>query len=840
MQSVSRLNRAFRPDHYQLSVTLERKDRRFHGEVTIDGAVLEGAKDLRLHAKDLDITNVLYDGKETTWSHDDHDELVIHAPSLEPGDHKIVVSFSGVISDPMHGIYPCYYDYNGQKKELLATQFESHYAREAFPCIDEPEAKAKFDVTLITEEGVTVLGNMPVKHQEAEGELLTTTFDTTPRMSTYLIAWVVGELQKKTAQTKSGVEVNLWATPAQPAASLDFGLDIAIRTIDFFDDYFGVPYPLPKSDHVALPDFSSGAMENWGLITYRESALLAEPATTSLADKRYAATVIAHELSHQWFGNLVTMKWWNDLWLNESFANMMEYIAIDALEPTWDVWFDHATTEVISALRRDALDGVQAIQSDVHHPDEISTLFDPSIVYAKGGRLLRMLQAYIGDDAFRAGLSAYFKQHAYENTSADDLWTALGEASGKNVPDLMNTWMTQPGYPVVSVSQNDSEVTISQEQFFIGPHRESKALWPIPLHSTCGEMPETLSEKQVKVTRSHTSPLRFNSSGTSHYITQYDEATRETIMAQFDDIPTLDKLHFLHESTLLIQSGRMSAVSLIPLIEKFKNEENEAVWSMVALAIAELKKFVQTDEASEQKLRQLVGSIASVQYARLKWDPQENEPEEDTKLRSLIIGLMLYSEDTTVTNEAQRRYQVTDLEALDPELRSLILGAVVKQATNSDVIDFLLKTYAATSHVGLKDDITSGLTATKDDGTIARLAALLKDTKLIRPQDFSYWFVGLLRNRYARDYMWQWIRDNWPWVQNAFKGDANFDSFPRYIAGSLYTRKQRDEYIEFFAPFKDDVVLKRNIALGITELDGRIELIERDGDAVRQALLKRQ
>ena len=314
----------------------------------------------------------------------------------------------------MHGLYPCYFTHDGVKKQLFATQFESHHAREVFPCVDEPAAKAEYDLTLVTQTGITVLGNMPVKSEEENGDSRTTTFEKTPRMSSYLLAFVIGELHKKTARTKSGVEVNVWATPAQNENTLDFALDIATRSIDFYDEYFGVKYPLPKSDHVALPDFSSGAMENWGLITYRESCLLADPELTPESSRRFIATVIAHELSHQWFGNLVTMNWWNDLWLNESFANMMEYVAIDALHPEWRMWEDFATNEVTAALRRDSLDGVQSVQADVNHPDEISTLFDPAIVYAKGGRLLVMVRKLIGEEAFRAGLKSYFEKFAYK------------------------------------------------------------------------------------------------------------------------------------------------------------------------------------------------------------------------------------------------------------------------------------------------------------------------------------------------------------------------------------------------------------------------------------------
>ena len=262
MQTVSRLIDHFIPSNYNLSLVLEREQRTFSGTVTIDG--LANGNDIRLHSKGLTIQSATVDGKHATFVHGDDDELTISNGDMQPGEHIVVLGFSGTINDAMHGLYPCYFEHNGEKKELLATQFESHHAREVFPCVDEPEAKATFDLTLTTETGITALSNMPISWQREEDGKLVTCFAQSPRMSSYLLAWVTGELQKKTSQTKSGVEVSIWATPAQPAASLDYAVDEAVHTIEFFDDYFGVPYPLPKSDHVALPDFSSGAMENWG------------------------------------------------------------------------------------------------------------------------------------------------------------------------------------------------------------------------------------------------------------------------------------------------------------------------------------------------------------------------------------------------------------------------------------------------------------------------------------------------------------------------------------------------------------------------------------------------
>jgi len=837
MQTVSKLIETFVPDNYQLSVDLRRVKREFSGIVTIHGTSVDGAQDIRLHSKDLVIESATLDGKEATFTTESNDELAITHPDLTGGAHVLVIAFSGTITDAMHGLYPCYYEHDGIKKELLATQFESHHAREVFPCIDEPAAKATYDVTLTTEKDVIVLGNMPVASQITNDDTLVTTFETSPRMSSYLLAWVVGELHKKTATTNSGVEVNIWATPAQTPESLDFGLDIATRTIDFFDDFFGTPYPLSKSDHVALPDFSSGAMENWGLITYREVALLADPKTSSLTNKRQAATVIAHELSHQWFGNLVTMKWWNDLWLNESFANMMEYIAIDALQPDWEIWLDHASYEVLQALRRDSLDGVQSIRSDVSHPDEIGALFDPSIVYAKGGRLLRMLQTYIGNEAFQKGLKQYFQIHAYQNTEANDLWQCLSDASGQDIGLFMNTWISQSGYPVVHVTQDGDQVTLTQEQFFVGPHGESTKLWPVPLNSTCGEMPAILSEKSVTVTRHHTTPLLFNTGSTAHFITHYSPEILSNILLSLDELSDIDRLQLLHEQTLLAQGGLISTDQLLPLLTRYKDEKVEAVWDIMSVAINELKKFVETDLAAEKKLRTFVGELANTQFEALGFTAKENEPESDTKLRSLIVSLMLYSEREDVTLQAKTLYESHDITALDPELRTTIMASAVRNASDQSIIDTLLEAHQNTSNSELQEDIAAAITSTKDDTTIDRLIELLKDKAVVRPQDFPRWFIWLLRNRYGRTKLWQWARDEWSWIEERYTGDAHFDSIPRYIASSLVTKQQLDEYVSFFEPLKSKPALKRNIEIGISELIGRVDLIERDGVKVRKALL---
>lgn len=831
MLSVSRLITYFQPNSYELSLDIDRPKRTFSGVVIING-VAKNEHELRLHAKDLKIESIHVNQTPVSWQLDTNDELTFAYDSVLDSKCIIAVVFSGTITDQMHGMYPCFFDHDGTRKELIATQFESHHAREVFPCIDEPEAKATFDVTLATEQNVEVLGNMPIKSQTTENNQLVTTFDRTPRMSSYLLAWVVGELHKKSATTKGGVEVNIWATPAQPAESLDFALDIATRTIDFFDEYFGVPYPLPKSDHVALPDFSSGAMENWGLITYRESALLAHPKTTSIAGKRSIATVITHELSHQWFGNLVTMKWWDNLWLNESFANLMEYIAVDALHPEWNIWLDYAGYEPILALRRDAIDGVQAVQVDVHHPDEITTLFDGAIVYAKGGRLLRMLQHYIGTEAFQAGLKEYFKKHAYQNTEGNDLWNELSVASGKDITSFMNTWISQPGYPVVTVHGN----SLSQKQFFIGPHTAAGRTWPLPLNATDPSLPELFETETLQI--EIPTGARLNSGDTAHFITHYSPEYFAAIVGQLEagSLSPIDRLQLLHEQTLLARSGTSSSAGLIPLLQAYSHETTESVWDIIALALGELKKFVETDQQAETKLRALSARIARQQYERLGWQTVAGEAEADTKLRATILGMTLYGEETEVLQQAKTLYEKSVLSDLPADIRDLLISTMVRHFPTPELLDSLIDVYKNSSSVDLKSDIAAGLTSTKDTDTIQKLLGLLTDTSTIRTQDTARWFVYLLRNRYARTATWQWMKDNWQWIETTFGGDKSFDDYPRYSATGLMTREQLQDYRNFFAPMQSLPALSRVIAMGISEIEARVELIERDSETVRNIL----
>ncbi len=835
MQAVSRLLDHFVPSRYQLHLDIEREKRVFHGTIDIEGKLVNTS--IMLHAHELEIESVMVDGKAAAWQLGGNDELLITQDQLAPGNHIVTIGYSGVISDALHGLYPCHFTHDSAKKELLMTQCESHYAREVFPCIDEPAAKATFDVSVTTETGITVLGNMPTKSQVEEDGRLVTTFNTTPRMSTYLFALVMGELQSKKATTKDGVDVAVWATPAQQTSSLDYALDEAVAVIEFFNDYFGVPYPLPKADHVAVPDFSAGAMENWGLITYRESALIVDKQHSSLHARQYVSSVIAHELSHQWFGNLVTMKWWNNLWLNESFASIMEVIAPNALHPSWNAWLDFDTSAAVAALRRDAIGGVQSVQVEVRHPDEIQSIFDGAIVYAKGARLLRMMVSYIGEEAFRKGLKQYFSDHAYDNTDEHDLWKAVASASGKDVDLLMTTWISQPGYPVVTATLEANLLTLSQRQFLVGESVGTDKLWPIPLGATESDIPALLAEPSIQVPFT-ANLLYLNHDNSAHFITHYDDGLLARLLDQLraGKLSTSQRLQLLNEQILLARGSITSPTRLIDTLEAYVNEDQDPVWDVMVMALGELRKYIEQDHDAEAALRQLTGRLATKQFKRLGWDPIKGESENDQKLRSRIIAQMIYSEDRKVIDEAIRRSRALPIEQLDPELRSLLLGADVRYGDNAQLVDDLLHRYKTEVSPDIKEDIRGALASTKAPKTISKLISILTDTSIIRSQDTTFWFIYLLSNRYARKPAWQWLRNQWPWVEKTFGTDKSYDYFPRYAGQLLMTHEQLDEYRAFFAPMRENIALKRVIDIGTADLAGRVKLIESNEQAVCERL----
>lgn len=848
---MKRLFDGFRPENYRLEINPDRDTLQLSGTAVVTGQKTgRPSQRMTFHQHGLKIVEAAitkHDKKgergivpSRISHHKSFDEVRLHTDELlYPGKYTVTMRFKGAVQQSMHGVYASEYQLGDKKQLIVSTQLESHHAREAFPCVDEPEAKATFDLTLLTPKGETVLANTPAATQTEKDGKQVTTFETTPKMSTYLVAFVFGDMQCKQAATKSGTEVRVWGTNAQPAASLDFALDVAKRGLEFFEEYYDVPFPLAKCDHVAIPNFSAGAMENWGLITYRERCLLADPATSPQSAREAVALTICHELSHMWFGDLVTMKWWDDLWLNESFANVMEYMAPDAIFPEWKVWNIFIAQEGLAAIRRDAIAGVQAIKTEVRHPDEISTLFDPSIVYAKGGRLLRMLMLYVGNEDFRKGLKQYFTKHAYSNTTGNDLWDALSKASSKDVAAFMNPWLDRPGFPVVTVDQHGNEVTVTQSHFSLDPAKtDSSRHWPVPLFSNSPGLPSLLETAETKITLTSDAFVRINQGAIGHYIVHYANPKHIDAIAEHistNQLGIAERLMLLSDSSMLARAGIGSFDDTLRLLEHYTSEDQEPVWDIMALIIADCRRFIDVNTALEPPLKTLVRKLIQTQFDRLGWEEKTDEPSQDTKLRATIIGLGVYAGHPAIVEHALQLFEAykTDTQAVPSELRDIVFGAAIRNKAEG-AFEYLLKLDEETQNVDLKQDVLGALTLTKDTAEIDILLQRLTDRDKVRHQDLDHWLVYLLRSRYARRQAWDWLRNKWGWIENTFKDDKSYDYIPRYAASAFNTQELLNEYKAFFEPLQDQPALTRNILMGVEELQTRVAWLERDRQAVEK------
>ncbi len=841
-KTLKHLFNQFQPTNYQLQIKLDKDKLKFSGSVTITGKkVGRPSQRLTFHQRDLKISSakiVKVDKKNSTeipvtriLCHKAYDEVRLHTnQQLYAGNYSITLDFAGQITEAMLGIYPAKYELDGQSQVILATQFESHYAREAFPCIDEPIAKATFDLTLTTNKDDIVLSNTEVKSQLVKERYCTTTFHTTPKMSTYLLAFVTGPMHSAEGKTKDGTLVRTWSSLARDKKELRYSVDEAVRILEFFTDYFGVKYPLPKCDQVALPDFDAGAMENWGLITYREIALLSDPANPSISNEQYISLVIAHELSHQWFGNLVTMKWWDDLWLNESFASIMEHIALDTLHPTWHQWESYNSTDVITTSSRDVYKDIQPVGVKVSDPEIIDTLFDPSIVYAKGGRLLKMLREYIGDEAFRKGLKYYFEKNAYSNTSREDLWSALSKSSKKDISALMTPWIEQSGMPVVKVSSQNNILQLSQKRFVIDDPTNG-TIWPIPLLANHQLSHDLFNKPNQNINLNNTRPLILNINGSGHYFVEYEDEQQQKFLAKAiaqQEVNSETRINLINDSLLLARGGTHSLLVTLNLIAGCGDEDRDSVWALISRTINTASQLTEDNKPTEEAIKRFRQSLASRWHKKLGWDDEQGDSPNTKQLRHTMLAYMLASEDPKIINEALKRFkQAKSITDIDAEIRPTILRGVIRHSPDG-AIDKLLEEYP-TSSSDVQSDITAGLTATKSVKSAKHIIAkALGEKGFVRPQDVMRWMALFLSNKHTREAIWQFMEENWQWFEETLAKSKAFDFLPVYTANVISDKKWQKKYVNFFEPKLTNKTLERNIKIGFADIQARVNWRERD------------
>jgi aminopeptidase N len=688
------------PRHYTLRLQPDLVARTTQGTARIELTALQPVRELVLNALELaiDSATLLDDPAHplalTVIADANKQTLTLALPAeLPAGPHTVAIGYRGKISTQAEGFFVDKYPTPSGEKLMLGTQFEPTDARRVFPCWDEPVYRATYDITLVVPEKLMAVGNMPVVRETpvADG-LKEVTFARTPSMASYLVALYAGEFEAVEGE-QDGVKLRILTTEGKRATAA-YALESTKRILAFYNEYFGVRYPLPKLDQIAVPNaFATfGAMENWGCITYIDTALLYDPATSSQQGRERVFEVIAHEMAHQWFGDLVTMAWWDNLWLNEGFASWMGTKCSDALNPEWQLWL-RANTDKNRAMELDARKTTHPIQQPIANESQAGDAFD-TISYQKGQAFLRMTEAYLGEETFRAGIRRYVAQHKYSNTTTADLWAALGEASGQPVVALAACWTEQPGFPIVLVSQSGSHTTptvkLEQLRFTLNDPQAAPLIWKIPV--TLADTSD-LSASRVALLEDRvmevplpagTGTPKANVGDTGYYRVRYDDAIAESLRQQIATLPVADQLNLLSDTWALVETGRTPASAWLALAEKLGGSRSQPVATLLLnrlLAIDALQRA----EPGRRAFQAWVVQLLAPQLARLGWSAIPGESPLDASLRAELVSALGHCGDRAVIAECARRFEafLKAPASLAGDLRGPVLFVVGRYANRA-------------------------------------------------------------------------------------------------------------------------------------------------------------
>ncbi len=805
-----RLDRNVLPSQYFVSLSPNFDDFTFRGLVSIKIKIKEPTSVITLHTADIDITkanassgntakNITYNKKHQTVSLEFTDQL-------RSGTRWLTLEFNGKLNDKMNGFYRTSYIVDGKKRWGAATQFEATDARRAFPCFDEPDMKARFTIQLVVPSHMTALSNMPAYPHPVspDRKYKTVTFEETLTMSTYLVAFVVAELERVEGFTKDLKPVRIWATPSKKEMCR-FALSVALDAIEYFEKWYGIPYAFPKLDMVALPDFASGAMENWGLITYRETALLIDEKNSSAAARQRVAEVETHELAHQWFGNLVTMLWWSHLWLNEGFAVYAETKAIADLFPDWDIWTQYTET-YLAALRDDALNNTHPIEVPVKNPEEIREIFD-SITYSKGSVVNRMLEHYLGEENFTKGLRLYFERFAFGNAATDDLWQALEDASGKPVSELMARYTRQKGFPVVIASlEEDNILSLKQKRFiFDGSTDPSNPLWHIPVSVQISGKKKPVSyymrsrRGSINLETSRYSWLKLNPGQSGYYRVAYSPELLGLLgtAVAVGDMSVIDRIGLLNDTFALARAGLINTKDALMLLENYTGEDNYNVWIEISADLKQAGKLISDDTFSFIQFKSFARDFFRPIAEAKGWDKIPGESHTDIFLRSLAIANMSYWEDQNTIHEAMQRFNsFVDGGTLDPDIRNAVFLAIARHGGNEE-FDKLVKLYENAPSPEESVRALKALGSFKDPEIHARALEMALSDK-VRSQDKLALVWNF--NKKALALTWEFLKENWDTFL-ALYGHGGL-GFMRALVGlpeGFSTREQLENVERFFA-----------------------------------------
>jgi tricorn protease interacting factor F2/3 len=758
-----RLLHIAQPETYDLHYSVDFEQFTFFCKQKVLLEITEQTSILCLHCEDLLISELQLSSENVVvpvTSDISDGKLNIYSGGMfSPGDYNLELRFSGKLNDDLSGFYRSrYIDNDGHEAYLATTQFEAPYARKAFPCFDEPAFKAVFTVTLDIPGQMIGISNMPVESECVANGRKSVRFLPTPPMSTYLLYMGAGNFdfieQKRDDRTIRVYGVNGKSSQGR------FALQFAADSLQFFEQYSGVKYPLPKLDLLAIPDFAAGAMENWGACTFREVLLYVDDATTSLTVKKRVAEVIAHELWHQWSGNLVTMKWWDDLWLNEAFATYQAYRAVDQFFPQWHILDDFIDGDTSAAFEMDMLSSTHPIAVPVHTANEIEEIFD-HISYGKGGSVLRMIEGYIGEEAFRKGVSAYLDKFAYQNAIAEDLWETLEENSGLPVKDILISWVIKPGFPLLHAKKNDATIHLTQK-LFTANKSESQELWPVPLTWTTdnhkGERLFDTKECEIAVNGSFT---KINQGQTGFYRTLYDIRMYDELCnpIKSKQLHEYDRWGILNDLWACVIAGYASLDDLLQIVAWYDGEDQLFVLREIASQCTEISHLLRFTDHGKELFHRFRAPFSKA-LNNLGWKSTEKEEPHLKQLRPIAISFLIRSGDEVVKQQAlsmARSY--LENASLDPDIRGACLSAVSNDGTRQS-FDTIKKAYEEKVNIEEKIALLCTLSEFTDPALLTQYINYAM-TDAVRRQDLRTVFSRIAHNPSCPALFFNWVKENW-------------------------------------------------------------------------------
>ena len=821
--SAYRLPTNVRPVKYAITLTPDLEGFTFDGEETIELELTEAVSSISLNAIEIEVSSAELTPaggaamQASSITLDEEMETVTFSfgSEIAAGSALLSIRFTGTLNDQLRGFYRSRYTTpGGEERYLATTQFEATDARRAFPCWDDPAVKAVFDVTLVIPEDLVAISNtLPVSETPATGGLKAVRFGDTPRMSTYLLAFIVGDFASVEERAPNGTLVRVWATRGKEEQGR-FAVENAVGLLTYFNDYFGIPYPLEKLDHIAVPDFAAGAMENWGAITYRETVLLFDPENSSAATRQRIMEVVSHEMAHMWFGDLVTMEWWDDLWLNESFASWMGDKAVDHQYPEWNMWTQFVFQDTNSGLSLDGLRNSHPIEARVENPAQIRELFD-AISYSKGGSVLRMLEDFLGADVFQRGLHGYLSAHQYGNARTEDLWKALEEASGQPVTAIMDSWVKQMGYPVLSAGAQrhggEVRVALSQQRFLydhlMEDGEEDSTLWQVPIgiarEGSDEKVTALMGDREAEVSLGADAGaegwVKVNAGQTGFYRVSYADQEADLLRSAVErhELPAIDRLGIQNDAYALVRAGHLPATRFMALAESYRNEVDTSVWSDLSTNLRGLENLL-LDEACLDGYRNFAGSLFEQVVGSVGWDARPGEGHLDSLLRATVLGQAGAYGNPAVLAEARGRFEqyLGEPASLHPDLRGLVYGLAAQQGDEA--------TYETLWRLEKSADLHEERMRLLGSLTRFESAELLQDVLQrsmspdVRSQDTVLLVVALAGNRNGRELAWEFVKENWEEFDRRY-GRGGFAIMRLVsITGAFTTLDRAREVEEFF------------------------------------------